>query len=292
MEVKMLKKRILMLLGLFILVGTLTACQSGSNNGRSITAVGSSALQPLVEAVGENYTSAHSGNFINVQGGGTGTGLSQIQEGAVDIGNSDLYAEQKKGINAKKLVDHKVAVVGITPVINKQLAIKNLTKKQLIGIFTGDITNWQQVGGPDRTIVVINRAQGSGTRSTFERWALNGQSSLQAQEQDSTGMVRQIVSSTPGAISYMAFAYVDKTIKTVSVDNIQPTNKNVETNRWPIWSYEHMYTRGQPKGLTKDFIDYMMSDSVQEKVVGKLGYIPMSQMKTTRTLNDELHITK
>ncbi|MCH4172568.1 MAG: phosphate ABC transporter substrate-binding protein PstS family protein [Lactobacillus sp.] len=281
-----------MLLGLFILVGTLTACQSGSNNGRSITAVGSSALQPLVEAVGENYTSAHSGNFINVQGGGTGTGLSQIQEGAVDIGNSDLYAEQKKGINAKKLVDHKVAVVGITPVINKQLAIKNLTKKQLIGIFTGDITNWQQVGGPDRTIVVINRAQGSGTRSTFERWALNGQSSLQAQEQDSTGMVRQIVSSTPGAISYMAFAYVDKTIKTVSVDNIQPTNKNVETNRWPIWSYEHMYTRGQPKGLTKDFIDYMMSDSVQEKVVGKLGYIPMSQMKTTRTLNDELHITK
>lgn len=288
----MLKKRILMLLGLFILVGTLTACQSGSNNGRSITAVGSSALQPLVEAVGENYTSAHSGNFINVQGGGTGTGLSQIQEGAVDIGNSDLYAEQKKGINAKKLVDHKVAVVGITPVINKQLAIKNLTKKQLIGIFTGDITNWQQVGGPDRTIVVINRAQGSGTRSTFERWALNGQSSLQAQEQDSTGMVRQIVSSTPGAISYMAFAYVDKTIKTVSVDNIQPTNKNVETNRWPIWSYEHMYTRGQPKGLTKDFIDYMMSDSVQEKVVGKLGYIPMSQMKTTRTLNDELHITK
>ncbi|GAF41086.1 phosphate transport system substrate-binding protein [Agrilactobacillus composti DSM 18527 = JCM 14202] len=288
----MLKKRILMLLGLFILVGTLTACQSGSNNGRSITAVGSSALQPLVEAVGENYASAHSGNFINVQGGGTGTGLSQIQEGAVDIGNSDLYAEQKKGINAKKLVDHKVAVVGITPVINKQLAIKNLTKKQLIGIFTGDITNWQQVGGPDRTIVVINRAQGSGTRSTFERWALNGQSSLQAQEQDSTGMVRQIVASTPGAISYMAFAYVDKTIKTVNVDNIQPTNKNVETNRWPIWSYEHMYTRGQPKGLTKDFIDYMMSDSVQEKVVGKLGYIPMSQMKTTRTLNDELHITK
>lgn len=287
-----MKKRLFVLLGFALLMLPLTACHASSQNGRSITAVGSSALQPLVEAVGEDFTKQNTGDFINVQGGGTGTGLSQIQEGAVDIGNSDLYAAQKKGIRAKNLVDHKVAVVGITPVINKQLHIDNLTSKQLIGIFTGDITNWQQIGGPNLPVVVINRAQGSGTRVTFERWALNGQPALQAQEQDSTGMVRQIVSSTPGAISYMAFAYVDKSVKTVNVDGTAPTNQNVIHNRWRIWSYEHMYTNGQPTGLTKSFIQYMLSEDVQNKIVEKLGYIPIHQMKVTRDLSDELQVAK
>ncbi|MFD1672506.1 phosphate ABC transporter substrate-binding protein PstS family protein [Agrilactobacillus yilanensis] len=287
-----MKKRIFILLGLVFLGLPLTACQANSTDGQSITAVGSSALQPLVEAVGEDYTEANSGNFINVQGGGTGTGLSQIQEGAVDIGNSDLYAEQKKGIDAKKLTDHKVAVVGITPVINKSLKINNLTTKQLIGIFTGEITNWQQIGGPNVPVVVINRAQGSGTRVTFERWALENRTVLQTQEQDSTGMVRQIVASTPGAISYMAFAYVDNSIKTISIDGVQPTNKNVQSDKWKIWSYEHMYTKGEPTGLTKTFINHMLSDDVQNNIVSKLGYIPINQMEVTRHLNDELQVSK
>ncbi|MCD2257219.1 phosphate ABC transporter substrate-binding protein PstS family protein [Agrilactobacillus fermenti] len=285
-----MKKKIVLLLGVLLLIVPLTACNLTSNQGRSITAVGSSALQPLVEAVAEEYTHGHKGNFINVQGGGTGTGLSQIQEGAVDIGNSDLYAEQKKGIAANKLRDHKVAVVGITPVINKSLKVDNLSTKQLIAIFTGQVTNWNQVGGPNQPIVVINRAQGSGTRVTFERWGLKGRGALQAQEQDSTGMVRQIVASTPGAISYMAFAYVDDSIKTIAVDQVKPTNKNVEQGKWQIWAYEHMYTRGTPTGLTKDFISYMLSDDVQKRVVGKLGYIPISNMQVHRTLQDELKV--
>lgn len=287
-----MKKRIFVLLGLVLLVLPLSACQAKSDNGQSITAVGSSALQPLVEAVSEDYTKQNAGDFVNVQGGGTGTGLSQIQEGAVDIGNSDLYAAQKKGIDAKKLVDHKVAVVGITPVINKDLKIKNLTKKQLIGIFTGEITNWRQIGGPDVPVVVINRAQGSGTRVTFERWALDNRAVLQTQEQDSTGMVRQIVASTPGAISYMAFAYVDSSVKTVAINGVEPTNKNVQTDQWKVWSYEHMYTKGKPTGLTKSFVDYMLSDDVQDKIVSKLGYIPINQMKVTRQLTDELKVAK
>lgn len=209
----------------------------------SITAVGSTALQPLVEAAGEDYSGTQLGSFINVQGGGSGTGLSQVQEGAVEIGNSDVYAEEQKGINAAKLVDHKVAVVGITPIVNKENGIKNLTTKQLIAIFTGKVTNWRQVGGHNQKIVIINRAQGSGTRATFEKWALNGHQSEPAQEQDSSGMVRQIVGTTPGAISYVGFSYVNKTVQAVNINNVAPTDKNVETNKWPVWSYEHMYTQ-------------------------------------------------
>lgn len=269
--------------GLFILAG----CKQ---QGAAITAVGSSALQPLVEAAGERYSSEHSGEFINVQGGGSGTGLSQIQSGAVDIGNSDLYAQEKSGINAKKLVDHQVAVVGIVPIVNKDIPLDNLTMTQLRGIFSGQYTNWSQVGGPDVPVVLVNRATGSGTRVTFERWVMNKVPTKAAQEQDSTGMVRQIVSSTPGAISYVAFPYVNKTVKTLKLDGIAATDRNVQTNKWVIWSYEHMYTKGTPTGLTKRFIDYVLSNTVQQKIVKKLGYIAVNEMQVARDLAG--HVTK
>ncbi|WP_390405903.1 phosphate ABC transporter substrate-binding protein PstS family protein [Lacticaseibacillus jixiensis] len=272
------------LLGLIAVLSVtlLTACAGKGNNGESITAVGSSALQPLVEAAAEQYQSDHLGVFINVQGGGSGTGLSQVQQGAVEIGNSDLFAEEKTGIDAKQLVDHRVAVVGITPIVHPGVGVKNLTTAQLRQLFTGEITNWRQVGGKNLPVVVVNRAQGSGTRATFEKWVMNGRQPKAAQEQDSTGMVRSIVASTPGAISYVAFSYVDKTVQELSLNKVAPTAKNVTTNDWPIWSYEHMYTKGQPTGLTKQFLAYLSSSRTQESLVTKMGYIPMTQMQVTR----------
>lgn len=274
-------------LGLLTILFGVAGCGQ-SSSGQSITAVGSSALQPLVEAAAEQYQSDHLGVFINVQGGGSGTGLSQIQQGAVEIGNSDLFAEEKDGITASKLVDHKVAVVGITPIVNKGVGVRNLTVVQLRRIFTGEITNWSQVGGKNQTIVLVNRAQGSGTRATFEKWVLNGRQPLAAQEQDSTGMVRSIVASTPGAISYVAFSYVDKTVRALSLDGVQPTDHNVTTNAWPIWSYEHMYTKGAPTGLTKRFLTYIMAAKTQQKLVAKMGYIPITTMKVERNAAGQL----
>lgn len=269
-------------------LGTAYAMRDKSASNTSITAVGSTALQPLVEAAGEEYAKDNLGTFINVQGGGTGTGLSQVSQGAVDIGNSDVFAEEKEGIDAKKLTDHQVAVVGIAPLLNKNNGVKNLTTKQLIAVFTGKVMNWKEVGGNDQKIVIINRAAGSGTRATFEQWGLNGAQSTEAQEQDSSGMVRSIVSTTPGAISYAAFGYIDDSVVAAKVNGVKPTKQNVVSGKYAIWSYEHVYTKGKPSEPVAKFLKYLTSKKVQSTLVSKLGYISIHDMKISRDVNGQV----
>lgn len=257
----------------------------GVKQTSKVTNVGSTALQPLSESAAAGFLKKNPVINLIVQGGGSGMGLSQVQNGTVEIGSSDVYAESKKGINAKKLTDHIVAISAIVPIVNKKLNIKNLTTNQLRDIFLGTITNWKQVGGPDLEITIINRASGSGTRAAFQELILKGKEPLKAQEQDSNGSVKQIVKATPGAISYVSTSYIDNSIKTLTIDGIDASSKNVETNKYKLWSYEHMYTQKNASAAAVKFIEYIQSKEVQNTLVKRAHYISIYDMKVVRDIN-------
>lgn len=272
--------------------GAWSAHSSGQLKQAKVTNVGSTALQPLAEAAVPGFNQQHPRVNVTIQGGGSGTGLSQVQAGAVDLGSSDVYAEQKKGIDATKLEDHIVAVAGIVPIVNPKLKVNNLTTDQLRRIFTGEITNWQTVGGPYEKITIINRADGSGTRLAFEDLILKGQAPKPAQEQDSNGTVKQIVANTPGAISYVALPYVNSTVKTLTLNGVKATAANIQTNRWPLWSYEHVYLRKNASPAARAFVKYLTSPTVQQTLVPKAHYVSVDQMQVHRDAHGKLSPVK
>ncbi|RAP77684.1 phosphate ABC transporter substrate-binding protein [Paenibacillus montanisoli] len=307
-----MKKGLLIVVALMLTIG-LAACgskntgestnsqNSGSTNeaaalSGSLLATGSSALQPLVEQVSKKFMedAKFAGITVQVQGGGSGTGLTQVSGGQADIGNSDIFAEEKftdaDADKAKELVDHQVAVVAMATVINKDVAVDNLTKQQLVDIFTGKVTNWKEVGGADEKITIVNRPSSSGTRKTFEKYALGTKSEdVQGSiQEDSSGTVKKLVSETPGAIGYLALSYLDDTVKTVKYEGVDPTEENIVTGTYPVWAYEHMYTKGEPSEIEKAFLDYITSDAVQNADVVELGYIPVGKMQVKRDVDGNI----
>lgn len=288
----MLKRRkylFIFLMGFFIFFTvTFAGCYKQRGNGQApavsgtLTIVGSTAMQPLVEEAAAKFQTKNPQVQIVVQGGGSGTGLTQVAQGAADVGNSDIEAHEKEGLEASQLTGTKVCVVGIAVVTNPNCKIKNLSKKQLKDIFTGKIINWKEVGGSNQKIVLVNRPKGSGTRITFKKFALDGVEEAKGMESDSSGVVRQIISKTPGAIGYLAIPYVNDTVNTLSIDDYAPTEENITGGTYPVWAYQYMYTKGQPTGLKKTFLDYMLNKEVQTTIVPDLGYIPITTMKVTR----------
>ena len=241
----------------------------------SITAAGSTALLPLVKDAAGAYQTANPSVKISVSGGGSGTGINQVAAKAIDIGDSDITAPSQPS-----LVDNKVAVIGFSVIANPDLKVKNLTRKQIQDMFSGKVTNWNQVGGPDQKIVVVNRTRGSGTRVVFEKTVIAPEKVTEGGlSEDATGTVISVVKQTPGAISYAAFSGTHgQPVTELSIDGVAPTEENVISGKYPFWSYEHMFTNGPPNPDVKKFIDYIASSS---DLLKKNGYIKISDMKTT-----------
>ncbi len=279
---------------------TLAGCTSKSDNKASenknenkiegtITATGSTALQPLAQEIAKMFNLKNPNAVVNVQGGGSGTGLKDVSAGNANIGNSDVFAEEKlEADKAKELFDNKVCVVGFATVVNSRITVDSLTKQQLIDIFTGKITNWKEVGGEDIKITLISRPDSSGTKATFKKYALDGakEATGETLKEDSSGAVTKAVKETEGAISYLASSYLSNEknkegIKVLKYEGVEMNKENITTDKYKIWSYEHMYTKGEPTGVTKAYIEFFNTDDAK-KTMEKLGYYPTSDMKVTR----------
>lgn len=255
---------------------------SGDSLSGTVTASGSSALLPLAQAAADKFMESNPDLVITVNGGGSGEGLKQVADGSVDIGNSDVSAEEKLDADvAKTLTDHEVAIVAMAPVVNKDLGITSLTTDQLVSIFTGKVTNWKDVGGPDEEILLVTRPSSSGTRATFKKWALNGEeeASNEALETDDSGTLVQTVSTNKGAIGYVALSYLvnNTDVQAVAIDGVEPTLENAYSGEYKVWSYEHMYTNGEGSKEAQTFIEYMCGDEFASEVE-KMGYGVVSKL--------------
>lgn len=242
-----------------------------------ITAVGSTALLPLVKQSATDYASSHSDVKISVSGGGSFVGIAQAASGAADMGDSDVVAPGNAG-----LVDHKVAVVGFAIAANPAAGVTNLSAKQIRDVFAGRVTNWKQVGGKDQQIVVINRPRTSGTRAVFNA-TMMGTSKISESglTEDSSGAVTTMVATTPGSVTYVSLSYTkDKPVTVIKVNGVAPTTDNIRSGKYPIWSYEHIFTKGKAKPEVESFINFVAGN---KDVLEKLGYIQVSTMKVKET---------
>jgi phosphate transport system substrate-binding protein len=279
---KLLVSILALLIGIAMLAGCggrkeETSKTTGELSG-TLTAAGSTALLPLLKPAAEEFMKKYPNVTVNISGGGSVTGQNQVAAGNVTIGNSDVpvVAELKD----KGLVEYDAAIAPFALITNPSNTVKNLTQEQAIGIFTGKITNWKEVGGNDEKITVIHRAKSSGSRITVKDKVLNGQEFTDnAIIQDSNGAVRAAIASTPGSIGYVDAPYLDQTVKALAYNGVEYSPQAVKEGKWPIYASTKMITKGSADGLAKAFIDYVQSAEFQNTYAEKLGFIPLNQMK-------------
>ncbi|HCI82360.1 MAG TPA: phosphate-binding protein, partial [Ktedonobacter sp.] len=242
--------------------------------------VGSTALQPLVTTAAKLFMQQNPQVHIDVQGGGSITGLRSVAEQKSDIGNSDIYADPAIYPDPN-LTDHIVCLIPFTMIVNPDvMGVTSLTQQQLIGIYsTRTIRNWKDVGGPDLPITAVVRPNTSGTRATFRKYVLGGgDESGTLLRTDSSQTVRDMVAHTPGAIGYLALSVLNSSVRVIAIDGVAATAQNIEVGKYAFWGYEHMYTLGDDSSLLSAFLSFMLTPAVQQESQRE-GYIPIASMK-------------
>ncbi|QGQ97585.1 phosphate ABC transporter substrate-binding protein [Paenibacillus psychroresistens] len=246
----------------------------------TITASGSTALQPLVQRAAEYFMKDHDKLTINVTGGGSGTGVKNVHDGVSDIGNSDVEAaaELKDG-----LVDHIVTIAPFALIVNQGVGVEDLTLAQATDIFTGVTTNWSQVGGKDLKIVLVHRQESSGSRKLVKKIVLGDKDfTKEGLTQDSSKLVATTVGTTDGAIGYVDVPYLAPTYKVnaLKIGGVAYSSDTIKDGTYPLFGLEHMYTKGEATGATKAFLEYMISKEFTEKEdVLALGFLSPDLLK-------------
>ena len=225
---------------------------------------GSTTVQPLAEVLAEAFMDSNPEVTIEIQGGGSSVGVTSAGEGTVDIGNASRNVKESEFEEFPALMVHTIAYDGIAIVSNPDLELPSLSIDQVKAIFAGEITNYSEVGGPEAEIVVVSREEGSGTRAAFEELVMESGDeeafiSENAILQQSKGQVRTTVSTTPDSIGYLSFGFLDESVSTVAIDDVDPSVANVKNGTYPIFRPLNMLTNGEPSDLAQAFLDYILS---------------------------------
>lgn len=227
----------------------------------SVSMSGSTSMEKLANAVAESFMEKYPNVTVTAEFTGSSAGIESVLAGSVDIGNSSRnLKDDEKSAGA---VENIVAIDGIAVVADPANKVEDLTKDQLVSIYTGETKNWSEVGGDDQAIVVVGREAGSGTRGAFEELLDIADACVYANELDSTGAVMAKVASTPGAIGYVSLDVVDDSVKALKLDGVDATEENIKAGNYALSRPFVMATKGEiseQKTEVQALFDYLTSD--------------------------------
>jgi phosphate transport system substrate-binding protein len=278
------KASVILFLVLLTLASLFLVCGCGKSVGvvgrysGRVRVSGSTPLLPLIQEASIEFMDANPRTKVDVQGGGSSVGITQLKSGIVNIANSSR--ELKGDETGWGLVDHKIAFDIIAIIVNPNVPVRNLTSDQVKAVFTGEVRNWKALGGPDEEIIVVVRDQASGTREMFDEKALGSTkdrpvgSEPSAIECSSNGVVREVVANTRNSIGYLSYGFINRYVRAVKVNDVPADVANAISGRYPMARWLHMLTKGQTSDAAKGFIDFVLSERFQNKVVSQ-EYIPV-----------------
>ena len=269
----MKKKLIATLLAGSIMAALFTGCSKKEAAEGTVSLAGSTSMEKLCEAMVESYMESNPDVTVTVEYTGSGAGLESLASGSVDIGNASRSLKEEEA--AKGLVENVVAIDGIAVITESANSVTDITSDDLARIYTGEITNWSELGGDDQAIVVIGRESGSGTRDAFEEILGVKDECNYAQELDSTGGVLAKVASTPGAIGYVSLDVVDDSVVAQKLNGVDATEANILNGTYALQRPFVMATMGEVSAqndLVKTWFSYIQS-AEGKKIITDLGLI-------------------
>lgn len=268
----------------------LVGCSDSSEAVQKLTVSGSTTVLPIAEMAADGFSEVDSSVSVLVSGLGSSAGIEAVSNGTADIATSSRDLKDTEADLG--LVDTVIAYDGIAIIVNEDNPVDNITLEQLRAIYAGEITNWSELGGNDSTINLVNRDEASGTREAFKKIVM-GEDTLfdrSAAVLPGTGQVRDVVSRSEGAIGYISVGFVesdftDTTVKVLSVDGVYASDETVASGEYPISRELHLFTLGEPTGVIKEYIDFVLSDEMAT-VIEDAGFVPASSVTTSSDEED------
>jgi len=265
-----------------LLLSFSSATVSAQMNPNQIVIDGSTTVGPIAKAFAEHFMRENPGVNITVSESGSGNGARSLVNGACDVADMSRFMKDTEFAAAVENgifpVAHVVALDGIAVIVHPSNPVRGLTMEQLKQIYAGEISNWREVGGPNRPIIMVSRDTNSGTYETFEGLVMNDDEIAQGAEYvGSNGAIRQRIQSTQNAIGYVGLGFVDRTVKALPIEGIMPSNETIVSGAYPIARPLFMVTNGYPElgSNLHRFMTLYLTETGQE-IVASIGFIPVT----------------